>query len=369
MHLTTLGRRALHSPMHSRKARNPSHARPLVGAVVGPGRQQPPLRGLRPLQWRGVPPRGAGVPNGRDPEALGAIVHAGRLAGQQLRGDDALRQGADDVALEPAPQGPGAELRVVGLREGVVQRRVGDAQLELLLPQPPPHVLELQPGDAAQHRPGEGVEDDDVVDAVQQLRAQGAPDRGQALLLGRRQPRASPRRLQERRLPHVRGHDEDGVAAVHQAPLGVRDAPVVQDLQEHVQHVRVRLLELVEEDDGVGVPTQALRELPPLLVADVARRSADEPRHGVLLHVLGHVEAQHLRLAVEELLGQGLGHLRLPHARRSREEEGAHGPRPALQLRRADQHRPRHRVGGLLLPKDPGLQRRTQPQQPLALRL
>ena len=39
--------------------------------------------------------------------------------------------------------------------------------------------------------------------------------------------------------------------------------------------------------DGVG-------EQAALVEADVARRRADEPRHRVLLHVLGHVEAQEL---------------------------------------------------------------------------
>ena len=43
-----------------------------------------------------------------------------------------------------------------------------------------------------------------------------------------------------------------------------------------------------------------------LVVADVARRSAGEPRDVELLHVLAHVDADHGLLRVEEPLGQGL---------------------------------------------------------------
>ena len=43
----------------------------------------------------------------------------------------------------------------------------------------------------------------------------------------------------------VRGHDDHGVAEVHGAALAVGEAAVVEHLQQHVEHVRVRLLHLV----------------------------------------------------------------------------------------------------------------------------
>ena len=46
--------------------------------------------------------------------------------------------------------------------------------------------------------------------------------------------------------------------------------PVVEDLEQHVEDVGVRLLDLVEEDDGVGPAADGLGELPALVVADVA---------------------------------------------------------------------------------------------------
>ena len=46
-----------------------------------------------------------------------------------------------------------------------------------------------------------------------------------------------------------------------------------------------------QQQHRVRAPAHGLRELARLLVADVARRSADQARHGVALLELAHVEA------------------------------------------------------------------------------
>jgi hypothetical protein len=76
----------------------------------------------------------------------------------------------------------------------------------------------------------------------------------------------------------VRGHDDDRVLEIDRAALAVGEAAVVEDLQERVEDVDVRLLDLVEEDDAIGLAPHRLGELAALVVADVAGRRADEPR-------------------------------------------------------------------------------------------
>src|SRR4051812_29982129 len=93
----------------------------------------------------------------------------------------------------------------------------------------------------------------------------------------------------------------------------------------------MRLLDLVEENHRIRTAPYGFGELTALLVADVARRRADEPRDGVLLHVLGHVDAHHRPLVVEEEIGERTRGLRLPHARRAEEDEGADGTIRVLQ--------------------------------------
>ena len=81
---------------------------------------------------------------------------------------------------------------------------------------------------------------------------------------------------------------------------------------------RVRLLDLVEQDDGVRAAPHGFRQLAALLVADVAGRRADEPRHRVPLLVLGHVEAHHRAVVVEHELGERARQLGLADAGRAR---------------------------------------------------
>ena len=124
----------------------------------------------------------------------------------------------------------------------------------------------------------------------------------------------------------VRGHDDDGVAEVDRAALAVGQPPVVEQLQQHVQHFRVRLLDLVEQHHGVGPAPHRLGQLSGLVVADVARGRADHARDGVLLLVLGHVDAHHRMVVVEQELGQRPRQLGLADAGRPEEDEAAERP-------------------------------------------
>jgi len=60
--------------------------------------------------------------------------------------------------------------------------------------------------------------------------------------------------------------------------LRVGQPPVLDDLQQDVEDVRVRLLDLVEEEHAVRPAAHRLGQLPALAEADVAGRRADEAR-------------------------------------------------------------------------------------------
>ena len=83
----------------------------------------------------------------------------------------------------------------------------------------------------------------------------------------------------------------------------------------------MRFLDLVEQEDRVGTAAHCLGELAALLEPDVAGRGADEPRDGVLLHVLAHVETDHRLLVIEEELGERFRQERLADSGRTEEEE------------------------------------------------
>ena len=83
----------------------------------------------------------------------------------------------------------------------------------------------------------------------------------------------------------------------------------------------MRLLDLIEEDDAVGASADRLGELAAFLIADIARRRSDQSGDRVLLHVLGHIDADHRLLVIEQELRQRARQLRLAHAGRAEEDE------------------------------------------------
>ena len=133
----------------------------------------------------------------------------------------------------------------------------------------------------------ERVEDDQLVDAVQELGPEVALDLVHELVLHlARSVASSSRGLARSRArawflisvgADVRRHDQDRVAEVDVAAERVGQPALLHDLEEHVEDVGVRLLDLVESTTAVRTAAHLLGELAALLVADVARRRADEP--------------------------------------------------------------------------------------------
>ena len=54
------------------------------------------------------------------------------------------------------------------------------------------------------------------------------------------------------------------------AHLCIRDPAVIQDLQQDVKHVHVRLLDLIEQDNAVGPPPHRVRQHAALLIPHIA---------------------------------------------------------------------------------------------------
>ena len=166
--------------------------------------------------------------------------------------------------------------------------------------------------------PLEPVEQDRLVDPIQELGTERGPHQRADLLAHVLQVSGALDLV----AADVAGHDDDGIAEVDHAALAVGQAAIVEELQQRVEHGRVRLLQLVEQHHRIGPAAHGLGELTAFLVTHVARRRADQPRHGVLLHVLAHVDAGQRALVVEQPGGQRLGQLRLAHAGGAQEDEG-----------------------------------------------
>src|SRR5690606_2971309 len=130
----------------------------------------------------------------------------------------------------------------------------------------------------------------------------------------------------------VRGEDQHGVLEVDRATLTVGQTAVLEDLQQSVVDLRVRLLDLVEQDDEERLAAHLLGELAALVVADVAGRGTEEPRRGEAVVELAHVDLDERVVLAEQEVRQRLGELGLTDTRRSGEDERA---RRALRILQA----------------------------------
>ena len=139
-------------------------------------------------------------------------------------------------------------------------------------------------------------------------------------------------------------------------PLTVGQAAVVENLQEDVEDVGVRLFDFVEEDHGVRAAAHRFGELAAFLEADVSRRRAEQTRDGVLLLILGHVDANERAFVVEEILRQCARELGLADAGRSEEDERADRPIRIGESRARAQHCFGDGVDGFVLPDDAPVQ-------------
>ena len=127
----------------------------------------------------------------------------------------------------------------------------------------------------------------------------------------------------------------------------------------------MRLLDLVEQQHAVRVLRDGLGQQAALIEADVARRRADQARHGVPLHVLRHVEAHELDAERQRELPRDL---RLADAGRAGEQERADGPPLVAETRARHLDRGSQRADRAVLAEDHELQVALDVAQHVAIR-
>src|SRR5829696_344472 len=306
-------------------------------------------------------------------ESLISAVNDDGVARPELAAYDAAREGVLDVASYGPRQRSPAEPRVVALLGEELLCGVGDLDLDALAFEVLVQAGEHDVHDLQYVLLREGLEDDDLIYPVEELRPESPLQSLACPPLGLTEVHAVARG--EAELPrrdkvlaaHVRGHDNYRVLEVDRPALGVSEAPVVEHLQERVENVRVGLLDLVEENDRVGTTPHLLRELSSLFVADVAWRRADEAAHRVALLELGHVYPDHGVLLAEEVLGESTGELGLADSCRTEEYKAADGALGVLYASPGAPDGLGHRPDRGLLSDDPLVQHALQAQETLGL--
>ena len=119
-------------------------------------------------------------------------------------------------------------------------------------------ALELDFDDGPDLLAPQAMEQQDIVDAVQELGPEMRAHHGHDLRPDRAHVFAGILVAQIVGT-EVRGHDDERVAEIHRAALAVGQAPVVEHLEQHVEHIRVGLLDFVEQHDLIRPPRARLR--------------------------------------------------------------------------------------------------------------
>src|SRR5208282_1549548 len=252
-----------------------------------------------------------------------------RRPGSDRALDQGFRQRIFDVLLQGAAQ---RTRSVAAVGQRLVQNPLlrfvghgyGDRALGEILVQLADHEFENldQVGFAERH------EQDDLIHAVQEFRIEGALDLalhqvfdllGNHLVFRRLEAQA----LALHQVPRadVRRHDDDGVLEVDRVAQAVGQLTVFKDLQQDVEHIRVRLLDFVEQNDRIWRPFDAFRQLSTLFVTNVTGRRTDQFRYGMLLHELRHIEADESFIAAEHEMRQSARDFSFAYAGRSEEQE------------------------------------------------
>src|ERR1700675_2007353 len=192
----------------------------------------------------------------------------------ELPAHDRLGERILDVLLDRPPQLARPVGRVVSPLDEQVQRRPGGLELDALVRQLLVDAADHELHDRGDMLPGKGMEHDDVVDPVDELRPEHALQLVQDLLLhplvGRLIPvrqEARSRPLADEAGPQVRRHDQDGVLEIHHVAHRIGQAPVVQYLKQQVEDIRVGFFDFVEEHHRIRAAPHLLRQDTALFVA------------------------------------------------------------------------------------------------------
>src|SRR5919198_1523820 len=279
-------------------------------------------------------------------------------------------EGIFDVLLNDALQRPCPVGGVIALFSQPAFGFLIDLDRDPLLDQLLIEALDLDIHDLHDVFDVQWMEHHDFIDAVQELRVEGAlqflADVLPHFIQGTRFAialEAEGRLLFDGAATHIGGHDQNDVLEVDGAAVAVRQPAIIHHLQQDMEDIGVSFFDLVEEHHRIRPTADTLRELAAFVVADVPWRGTDQARHRKTLHVFRHVDADQRVLIAEEELRQRPRQLRLAHAGGAQEDEGPDGTIGILQAGARPTDRPANGLNGLILADHAAMQLLLDAQQ------
>ena len=172
-------------------------------------------------------------------------------------------------------------------------------------------VYAKQLGDLLGFRLAEVIEHHNFVQAIQKLRTENffqstlhiVVHVGVVLLGGK----TDICRRSHVRNADVAGHYDNGIAEIHRFAVRIGKPAFVQNLQQQIEHVRVRFFHLVEQHHAIRLFVDFFGKVAAFVVTDVSRGRADKFCGGLLVHIFGHIHSYHVAISAEKTLGKCFG--------------------------------------------------------------
>ena len=146
-------------------------------------------------------------------------------------------------------------------------------------------MAQLDLDDAVHVRPGQPIKDDGLIKTVEEFGPEMRPHRIHDIPLCRAGICAVGQ-LAERLRPEVRRQNDQGLFEINRPALAIGQLPVIQHLKQHVEHIRMRFFDLIEQHDLIGPTAHRLGQNTALIIANIARRRTDQARNRMLFHEL-----------------------------------------------------------------------------------
>ena len=120
----------------------------------------------------------------------------------------------------------------------------------------------------------------------------------------------------------IGGHDDNHIAKIRTFAVIVGELAVIHHLQQHIENIGVRFFDFIEQKHAIRLLVHRLGEQAALLEAHIARRRADQARHGMALHIFRHIKALQRHAERESQLPRHFG---FAHAGGAGKEKAADG--------------------------------------------
>src|SRR5436853_119429 len=111
----------------------------------------------------------------------------------------------------------------------------------------------------------------------------------------------------------ITGHNHHSILEVYRATLAIGQTSIIHDLQQCIEDLWMRLLNLVQQNDAVRATAHLLGQLATFVIADIPWRATEQTSYGADSLILADDTLAQILFQVAQILTFTLQHLAYRH--------------------------------------------------------